>query len=108
MNGGAVTALFECHGNWTAAVALMDAACLPKPPLSLTKELLVTYKEPTPANTPLVIRSQVVKMNERHTAERKSSVHVELTLHKVEVGGKEKLLATAEGVFKKLGALRAL
>ena len=36
-----MSALFDCHGNWTAAVALMDKAALPKPPLTLTYEMLV-------------------------------------------------------------------
>ena len=42
INGGVVSALFDCHGNWTAAIALMDKAALPKPPLTLTYELLVS------------------------------------------------------------------
>lgn len=41
INGGVVSAIFDCHGNWTAAIALMDRACLPKPPLTLTFEMLV-------------------------------------------------------------------
>ena len=41
MNGGAMGGLFDCHGNWTAAIALMDHSSLPKPPLTLTTEVLV-------------------------------------------------------------------
>ena len=41
INGGAISALFDCHGNWTAAIALMDRSGLPRPPLTLTSELLV-------------------------------------------------------------------
>ena len=41
INGGIISALFDCHGNWTAAIALMDRAKLPRPPLTLTAELLV-------------------------------------------------------------------
>lgn len=41
VNGGAVGGLFDCHGNWTAAIALMDHSSLPKPPLTLTSEVLV-------------------------------------------------------------------
>ncbi len=41
INGGIISAIFDCHGNWTAAIALMDKACLPKPPLTLTFEMLV-------------------------------------------------------------------
>lgn len=31
----------DCHGNWTAAVALMDRSFLPNPPLTLTASMLV-------------------------------------------------------------------
>lgn len=41
MNGGAIGALFDCHGNWTAAIALMDHSSLSKPPLTLTTEVQV-------------------------------------------------------------------
>lgn len=41
INGGIISTLFDCHGNWTAAVALMDKLRLPRPPLTLTAELLV-------------------------------------------------------------------
>ena len=46
MNGGAVGGLFDCHGNWTAAIALMDHSSLPKPPLTLTTEVLVRLTVP--------------------------------------------------------------
>ena len=36
-----MSALFDCHGNWSAAVALMDRACLPRPPLTLTRVMQV-------------------------------------------------------------------
>ena len=41
INGGVISTLMDCHGNWTAAIALMDRACLPKPPLTLTASILV-------------------------------------------------------------------
>jgi hypothetical protein len=107
INGGIVSALFDCHGNWTAAIALMDRGCLPKPPLTLTYELLVTFDEPTPPDAPLIVRSQIVKVKETGDVAAKATVQVDMTLHHV-VGGHEKLLATSSGIFKKLGALRAL
>jgi hypothetical protein len=54
----------DCHGNWTAAVALMDRGGLPRPPLTLTASILVSFKEPAPPNTPLVVRSSVVEIKE--------------------------------------------
>ena len=47
MNGGAVGGLFDCHGNWTAAIALMDHSSLPRPPLTLTTEVLVQPTVPS-------------------------------------------------------------
>lgn len=41
INGGILSTLMDCHGNWTAAIALMDKSCLPKPPLTLTASMLV-------------------------------------------------------------------
>ena len=120
------------HGNWTAAVALMDRSCLPRPPLTLTAELLVNFREPTPPGVPLIVRSTVARVRESASAgSGKASVQVDLTLHALgggaegagagtggaegasdsrigSGGSKETLLATATGIFKKLGALRAL
>jgi acyl-coenzyme A thioesterase PaaI-like protein len=107
INGGIVSALFDCHGNWSAAIALMDRGCLPKPPLTLTFELLVTYQEPTPPNENLIVRSQIMKVKDSSELGAKATVQVDMTLHQL-IGGHEKLLATASGIFKKLGALRAL
>ncbi|CAK0745314.1 hypothetical protein CVIRNUC_001611 [Coccomyxa viridis] len=110
INGGIISALFDCHGNWTAAIALMDRAKLPRPPLTLTAELLVKYREATPPNEQLVVRSNVVniKDNAEQIGGGKPAVQVNITLHQAEEDGGERLLATATGVFKKLGALRAL
>ena len=71
----------------------------------------VNYKEPTPPHADLVVRSSVVKI--RDTADvgsGKTSVQVDLALCLAagEGGAEEKLLASATGIFKKLGALRAL
>lgn len=41
IQGGIVASAFECHGNWTAAIHLMDMSCLPRPPLTLTASIMV-------------------------------------------------------------------
>ncbi|KAL4423625.1 hypothetical protein ABPG77_009212 [Micractinium sp. CCAP 211/92] len=107
INGGVVSGLFDCHGNWTAAIALMDKAALPKPPLTLTYEMLTTFKETTPPNEPLILRSQIVRIKESDAPGSKATVQVDMNLYH-SLGGHEKLLASATGIFKKLGALRAL
>jgi hypothetical protein len=42
----------------------MDRAGLSRPPLTLTASILVSFKEPAPPNTPLVVRSSVVEVKE--------------------------------------------
>jgi len=64
-SGGIITTLFDCHGNWTAAISLMDKQCLPRPPLTLTSEMLVNFRAPTPADEELVVRSQVVAIRDK-------------------------------------------
>jgi acyl-coenzyme A thioesterase PaaI-like protein len=59
VSGGIISTLLDCHGNWTAAVSLMDEACLPKPPLTMTWNMNTTYKHPTPPDTPLLLRAKV-------------------------------------------------
>ena len=56
INGGVLSTLFDCHGNWTAAIALMDRKKLPRPPLTLTAQLQVIAHPPAFC-TPLVHRS---------------------------------------------------
>ncbi|KAL4853874.1 hypothetical protein ACK3TF_005242 [Chlorella vulgaris] len=107
INGGVVQSLFDCHGNWTAAIALMDNAATPKPPLTLTYEMLTNFKDTTPPNEPLILRSQIMKIKGSDIPGTKPTVQVDMHLYH-SLGGHEKLLASATGLFKKLGALRAL
>ena len=41
INGGIVSVALDCHGNWSAAIALMDKAALPRPPFTLSASLQV-------------------------------------------------------------------
>lgn len=68
----------------------------------------IRFQQPTPADVPLVLRSQLAKLQLQSGPGRKATVQVHLTLHRLNSGGKETLLASAEGVYKKLGALRAM
>jgi len=132
ITGGVLTTLLECHGNWTAAIELMDASILPRPPLTVTSSILVTFREPTPPDTPLVIRS---KARARTAGTRcrfdavaqaahaqvtsvksgssigvgKTTVEVDLALYEEGLNGRaDRLLVTGAGIFKRMGALRAL
>ncbi|KAG2489230.1 hypothetical protein HYH03_012252 [Edaphochlamys debaryana] len=132
VNGGIISTVMDCHGNWAAAVALMDKGCLPRPPLTLTATMAVSYKETTPPSTPLLLRSRVLSIKEGHhgPGPKKSTIEVEVTLSQAVDAGEamvaasdaaaagaeggpapepgEKILAVGRGVFKQLGALRSL
>jgi acyl-coenzyme A thioesterase PaaI-like protein len=47
-SGGIISVLLDCHGNWTAAYALMKARSLEAPPGTVTAELNVRFLSPTP------------------------------------------------------------
>lgn len=109
INGGIVSTIFDCHGNWTAAIELMDRSCLPKPPLTLTASMFMSFKEPTPPDVPLTIRSNVMSVKEStHPGLGKATVEVDLSLYQVLPDGTEHLLVCGTGMFKRLGALRAM
>lgn len=85
VNGGVLSTIIDCHGNWTAAIALMDRACLPRPPLTLTASVLVTYKEPTPPDTELLVRSRVVEVKDTGAPGlSKASVEVDVSIYLAE------------------------
>lgn len=71
-------------------------------------DVQIQYKQPTPADVPLVVRSKVDKLKLYEGPGRKATVQVQLTLSKLSPGGKETLLASAQGTYKKLAAIRAL
>lgn len=109
VNGGIVSSVLDCHGNWTAAIALMDRSVLPKPPLTLTASMFVNYKEPTPPDADLVVISQVMSVKESAAPGMgKASVEVDVSLYLQQEDGSRKLLVSGTGVFKRLGALRAV
>lgn len=109
VNGGIVSTIMDCHGNWTAAIALMDRSCIPKPPLTLTASMFVQFKEPTPPDVELLVRSQVINIQDStHPGLGKSTVEVDVTIYHPQGDGKQKVLVHGTGIFKRLGALRAL
>ena len=55
INGGIIGTLLDCHGNWTAAIALMDEGDLDEPPCTVTASYSVTLRRPTPTDTILCL-----------------------------------------------------
>lgn len=87
INGGIIGTLLDCHGNWTAAVALMDSQGVEEPPCTVTASYSVQLRRPTPLNTELVVTSQV-----EHLQDDRAEISL-----KLEANGK--VCATGRGLF---------
>ncbi|GLC36724.1 hypothetical protein PLESTM_000495300 [Pleodorina starrii] len=113
INGGVLSTAMDCHGNWAAAIALMDKGCLPRPPLTMTASMNVSFRAPTPPDTELLMRSRVVAIRENTGGgPPKATVEVEVVVVQPErgLGGEEleRVMAVGTGVYKRLGALRSM
>ena len=64
INGGIIGTLLDCHGNWTAAVALMDENDLDEPPCTVTAKYTVKLRRPTPLGEELHIIGRVEEISE--------------------------------------------
>ncbi|HIA90075.1 MAG TPA: PaaI family thioesterase [Candidatus Poseidoniales archaeon] len=64
INGGIIGSLLDCHGNWTAAIALMEASGDDEPPCTVTANYSVKFLRPTPHDVRLHVTSQVVELGE--------------------------------------------
>lgn len=87
INGGIIGTLLDCHGNWVAAIALMDEEGSENPPCTVTASYSINLRRPTPANSKLNIKGKVIEIKGK-------MVKVALEM-KVE----EKICATGEGTF---------
>tara|TARA_B100002051_G_C16349626_1_gene445696 strand:- start:1 stop:477 length:477 start_codon:yes stop_codon:yes gene_type:complete len=87
INGGIIGTILDCHGNWTAAMALKDRDKLESPPCTVTASYSVKLKRPTPFGKVLSITSKVEKIENNV---------VEVSLNLV-AGGKK--CATGQGLF---------
>jgi acyl-coenzyme A thioesterase PaaI-like protein len=87
LNGGICSALLDCHANWAATVHLMKKAGAQKPPCTVTAELDVKLKRPTPMAGPLTLRARVAQSDPERAVVDAS----------IEAGGK--VTATCRGVF---------
>ena len=87
INGGIIGTLLDCHGNWTAAIAIMDAQGLDEPPCTVTASYTVKLRRPTPLDVPLKVTSQIKEISE-------DRAEIELLL---EANGK--VCATGSGLF---------
>ena len=77
LNGGIIGALLDCHSNWTAAYALMQARGEATPPCTVTAEFHVKLRHPTPTDVPLTLLARPV-----HISGGPSSSRPEGSLHR--------------------------
>ena len=87
INGGIIGTLLDCHGNWTAAIAIMDKREEEKPSCTVTANYSVKLLRPTPINELLIITSKIEEL-----MEDRASISMELF-----AGGK--LCAKGKGLF---------
>jgi acyl-coenzyme A thioesterase PaaI-like protein len=79
-SGGILSVLLDCHGNWTAAYALMNSGKLQRPPGTVTAEYTVRFLRPTPIKGPLHLKAWPTKVEgNRVQVEGEVSVGGELT-----------------------------
>ncbi len=87
INGGIIGALLDCHGNWTAAMAIMDRNGLDAPQCTVTAQYEVKLKRPTPLGPTLKLQSRVLGLQDD-----RAEVIIELKAD-------EKTCATGRGLF---------
>ncbi len=83
VNGGIIGTLLDCHGNWTGAMALMEALDRDTTPRTVTANFSVRLLKPTPSDALLTVRARTVRVEGR-------KAHVEMW---IEANGER----TAEG-----------
>ena len=87
INGGIISTLLDCHGNWAATMALMDQNQHEYPPCAVTATFSLKLKRPTPLEAKLEIFAIITEL-------KGDRANVEMTL---EADGK--ICAVGEGLF---------
>jgi|TARA_B100001996_G_scaffold381985_1_gene372645 acyl-coenzyme A thioesterase PaaI-like protein len=64
INGGIISTLLDCHGNWAATMALMDQSNNDVPPCTVTASFSMKLKRPTPINTKLEVSANIENISE--------------------------------------------
>jgi len=91
VNGGILGTLIDCHSNWTGIAALPRRSPADDAPSTVTAELTIRYRRPTPSNRPIRLVGRAVELGDRQ-------VVVETT---VESGGQ--VTATGRATFVVVG-----
>ena len=62
VNGGILGTLIDCHSNWTAIAALQAAGWAEDAPSTVTSELSVRFRRPTPSRGPIRLVGRPVEV----------------------------------------------
>lgn len=62
VNGGILGTLIDCHSNWTAIATLLAAGWATDAPSTVTAELSVRFRRPTPSDRPLRLMGRPVEV----------------------------------------------
>ena len=62
VNGGILGTLIDCHANWTAIAALIARDGLTAAPSTVTAEISVRFRRPTPSGAPVRLVGRVVEL----------------------------------------------
>ncbi|HYK95192.1 MAG TPA: PaaI family thioesterase [Candidatus Dormibacteraeota bacterium] len=62
VNGGILGTLIDCHSNWTAVAALLARDGGDVAPSSVTADLSIRFRRPTPSDRPLRLVGRVVEL----------------------------------------------
>ena len=87
INGGIIGTLLDCHGNWTAAIGLMDRSGISEPPCTVTASYSVKLRKPTPFGVALRITGEITSMDDDR-AEVRMALYAE-----------DEMCATGKGLF---------
>lgn len=61
VNGGIIGTLLDCHSNWTGIAALMRHVGATAAPSTVTSELSIRFRRPTPSDRPIRLVGRVVE-----------------------------------------------
>ena len=93
INGGIIGVLFDCHGNWAAAIALLDSGKYDDLPSTVTASYSVNLLKPTPYDATLHVKAKAIKM-----MDNKAEVEIDLYVDDVHCAhGSGLFVAVEEG-----------
>jgi uncharacterized protein (TIGR00369 family) len=64
VNGGILGTLIDCHSNWTAIAGLLKRSGAETAPSTVTAELSVRYRRPTPSDRPIRLVGRAVEIDD--------------------------------------------